>query len=63
MTYGIPEAALIAVEKEIKNQNPNQNQKFDCLDCAIEGVFEPLDNVYMIKGTIYCYKHALVHKD
>lgn len=50
--YGIPEAAMGAVEKFDKTQY------FKCIKCALEGVDNHVTDIYTVKGTNYCLRHA-----
>jgi hypothetical protein len=52
MAYGIPESALTALEKE------NTNQFYKCVDCAIDGLDEIINSVYIVEGTVLCLRHA-----
>lgn len=50
--YGIPEAALVGIEKQ------NTKQFFKCIDCALDGLDEIINSVYLVKGTVLCLRHA-----
>lgn len=50
--YGIPESALTAIEKE------NTKQFYKCIDCAIDGLDEIINSVYIVNGTVLCLQHA-----
>lgn len=52
MVYGIPESSLVSIEKQ------NTNQFFKCVDCAIDGLDEIINSVYIVKGTVLCLRHA-----
>ncbi len=50
--YGIPESALTAIEKE------NTKQFYKCIDCALDGLDEIINSVYIVEGTVLCLNHA-----
>lgn len=52
MVYGIPEAAMAGIEKQ------NLDQTFKCIDCALEGLDEEINYLYLVEGTLLCLRHA-----
>lgn len=53
MVYGIPEAAIVSVEKEDKTQY------FKCIKCALDGVDNHITDIYTVNGTNYCLRHGI----